>query len=47
MLATPGFHHIHLNSVDPEAAIGFYTKQFPSTQAGIGPGTRRCSRPMT
>ena len=22
MLPTPGFHHLHLNSVDPEAAIG-------------------------
>lgn len=21
MLPTPGFHHLHLNSVDPEAAI--------------------------
>jgi hypothetical protein len=34
MLATPGFHHLHLNSVDPEAAIGFYTRQFPSTSKG-------------
>jgi hypothetical protein len=32
MLETPGFHHIHLNSVDPEAAIGFYTRQFPTTR---------------
>jgi catechol 2,3-dioxygenase-like lactoylglutathione lyase family enzyme len=31
MLATPGFHHLHLNSVDPEAAIAFYTRQFSST----------------
>jgi catechol 2,3-dioxygenase-like lactoylglutathione lyase family enzyme len=31
VLATPGFHHLHLNSVNPEAAIAFYTKQFPST----------------
>jgi catechol 2,3-dioxygenase-like lactoylglutathione lyase family enzyme len=30
-LGTPGFHHLHLNSVNPEAAIAFYTKQFPST----------------
>ena len=34
MLPTPGFHHLHLNSVDPEAAIGFYTRQFPSTHGG-------------
>jgi catechol 2,3-dioxygenase-like lactoylglutathione lyase family enzyme len=31
MLPTPDFHHLHLNSVDPEAAIDFYTRQFPST----------------
>jgi hypothetical protein len=29
-LATPGFHHLHLNSMNPEAAIDFYTRQFPS-----------------
>ena len=27
-LPTPGFHHLHLNSINPEAAIDFYTKQF-------------------
>ncbi len=26
----PGFHHLHLNSVDPEAALAFYTEQFPT-----------------
>lgn len=31
MLATPGFHHLHLNSVNPDAAIDFYVRQFPST----------------
>jgi catechol 2,3-dioxygenase-like lactoylglutathione lyase family enzyme len=31
MLPTPKFHHLHLNSVDPDAAIAFYTRQFPST----------------
>jgi catechol 2,3-dioxygenase-like lactoylglutathione lyase family enzyme len=30
-LPTPGFHHLHLNSVNPEAAIAFYAAQFPST----------------
>jgi catechol 2,3-dioxygenase-like lactoylglutathione lyase family enzyme len=30
-LLAPGFHHLHLNSVDPEAAIAFYTRQFPTT----------------
>ena len=32
MYATPTFHHLHLNSVDPDAAIDFYTRQFPSAQ---------------
>lgn len=27
----PGFHHLHLNSLNPEAAVDFYTRQFPST----------------
>jgi catechol 2,3-dioxygenase-like lactoylglutathione lyase family enzyme len=31
-LPAPGFHHLHLNSVDPDAAIGFYTRQFPTTR---------------
>jgi catechol 2,3-dioxygenase-like lactoylglutathione lyase family enzyme len=31
VLATPRFHHLHLNSVDPDAAIDFYTAQFPTT----------------
>jgi catechol 2,3-dioxygenase-like lactoylglutathione lyase family enzyme len=30
-LPTPGFHHLHLNSANPEAAIAFYATQFPST----------------
>ena len=30
-LPPPGFHHLHLNSTNPEAAIDFYTRQFPST----------------
>jgi catechol 2,3-dioxygenase-like lactoylglutathione lyase family enzyme len=34
MLQTPGFHHLHLNSVDPDRAIGFYTRQFPTTAKG-------------
>lgn len=31
MLQAPSFHHLHLNSRDPEAAIDFYTRQFAST----------------
>ena len=30
-LPAPSFHHLHLNSVNPDAAIEFYTKAFPST----------------
>ena len=30
-LPVPGFHHLHLNSVNPDAAIDFYTRAFPST----------------
>jgi catechol 2,3-dioxygenase-like lactoylglutathione lyase family enzyme len=29
---TAGFHHVHLNSVDPSAAIDFYTKTFDVTK---------------
>jgi catechol 2,3-dioxygenase-like lactoylglutathione lyase family enzyme len=38
MLATPAFHHLHLNSIDPDAAIAFYTHQFPSTSKGTWAG---------
>ena len=31
VLPPPHFHHLALNSVDPEAAIAFYLKEFPST----------------
>ena len=37
MLPAPGFHHLHLNSVDPDAAIDFYVRQFPrSTKTSWG-----------
>src|SRR5262245_10244334 len=36
-LPTPGFHHLHLNSVDPDAAIAFYCRQF-ATSAGTSWG---------
>jgi catechol 2,3-dioxygenase-like lactoylglutathione lyase family enzyme len=29
MLSEPRFHHLHLNCIDPEAAIAFYVRQFP------------------
>jgi len=31
MLDAPGFHHMHLNSVDPDAAVDFYARVFPTT----------------
>ncbi|MGH7311755.1 MAG: hypothetical protein ACREJV_01185, partial [Candidatus Rokuibacteriota bacterium] len=31
MLPAPGFHHLHLNSVDPGAAVDFYLRQFPAS----------------
>jgi len=31
-LAPPSFHHLMLNSVDPQAAVVFYLKAFPSTK---------------
>jgi len=37
-LPAPRFHHLHLNSTNPEAAIEFYTKQFPSTSKTIFAG---------
>src|SRR5262245_38165845 len=30
-LPAPSFHHLHLNSMNPTAAIDWYTKAFPST----------------
>jgi catechol 2,3-dioxygenase-like lactoylglutathione lyase family enzyme len=37
-LPAPGFHHLHLNAVDPDAAIAFYTRQFPSTAKAVWGG---------
>lgn len=37
-LGTPAFHHLHLNSINPDAAIDFYTKAFPSTAKGTFAG---------
>ncbi|HEY7185505.1 MAG TPA: hypothetical protein VH436_03100 [Vicinamibacterales bacterium] len=31
LAATPGFHHLHLLSANPEAAVAFYTRAFPTT----------------
>src|SRR5579883_2798063 len=39
-LPAPGFHHLHLNSTDPNAAIDFYVKQFPSASRTTFAGAR-------
>jgi catechol 2,3-dioxygenase-like lactoylglutathione lyase family enzyme len=31
VLPAPSFHHLHLNSVDPDAAIAFYAARFPTS----------------
>jgi catechol 2,3-dioxygenase-like lactoylglutathione lyase family enzyme len=37
-LPAPVFHHLHLNSINPEAAIEFYAKAFPTTSKGAFAG---------
>ncbi|HEX2150449.1 MAG TPA: VOC family protein [Stellaceae bacterium] len=44
-LPAPGFHHLHLNSVDPDAAIDFYVRQFPSTNKGSWGGHKALFSP--
>jgi catechol 2,3-dioxygenase-like lactoylglutathione lyase family enzyme len=45
MLPAPGFHHLHLNSIDPDSAIDFYTRQFPSTSKGSWGGVPALKSP--
>ena len=45
MLPAPGFHHLHLNSVDPDAAIDFYTRQFATTAKASWGGLPALSSP--
>ncbi len=44
-LPPPGFHHLHLNAVDPEAAIAFYARQFPSTAKAAWGGVAALKSP--
>lgn len=44
-LPAPGFHHLHVNSVNPEAAIDFYTTAFPSTSRTTFAGQPALSSP--
>lgn len=37
-LPPPGFHHLHLDSTDPDAAIDFYAKNFQSTSRSMWGG---------
>src|SRR5499427_1004749 len=43
--SVPGFHHLHLNAVDPDAAIAFYTRQFPSTAKSVWGGIAALKSP--
>jgi catechol 2,3-dioxygenase-like lactoylglutathione lyase family enzyme len=45
MLPAPGFHHLHLNSVDPDAAVDFYTRRFPTTAKTSWGGLRALASP--
>ena len=44
-LPPPAFHHLHLNATDPEAAIAFYTRQFPSTAKATWGGAAALKSP--
>src|SRR5215470_14662023 len=44
-LPPPGFHHLHLNAVDPDGAIAFYTRQFPSTAKAVWNGIAALKSP--
>ena len=43
--APPHFHHLALNSTDPEAAIAFYVKQFPATSRSTWEGLPALASP--
>jgi catechol 2,3-dioxygenase-like lactoylglutathione lyase family enzyme len=45
MLPAPAFHHLHLNSVDPDAAIDFYVRQFPRSARARWGGLPALSAP--
>ena len=44
-LGIPAFHHLHLNSINPEKAIDFYTRQFPSTSKATFAGAPALKSP--
>lgn len=45
MLPAPVFHHLHLNSTDPQAAIDFYAAQFSSSSSTSWGGLPALSSP--
>ena len=45
-LAPPRFHHIELNSTDPEGAIAFYRKEFPTTSRTVWQGMPALASPQ-
>jgi catechol 2,3-dioxygenase-like lactoylglutathione lyase family enzyme len=45
VLDAPRFHHLHLNSVDPDAAIDFYVRQFSTTSRATWGGFPALSSP--
>jgi catechol 2,3-dioxygenase-like lactoylglutathione lyase family enzyme len=45
VLPPPHFHHLVLNSTDPDAAIAFYIKEFPSTSQVIWEGMKALASP--
>jgi catechol 2,3-dioxygenase-like lactoylglutathione lyase family enzyme len=45
MLPPPKFHHLQLNSTDPDAAIAFYIKEFPSTSRTVWEGMPALASP--
>ena len=45
MLEPPRFHHLHLNSLDPDAAIDFYVRQFPCTRRTTWAGQPAAATP--
>src|SRR5215510_10079584 len=44
-LSPPGFHHLHLNATNPDAAMTFYTKAFPATSKSTWGGLPALTSP--
>src|SRR6185369_8989927 len=44
-LPPPGFHHLHLNSMNPDTAASWYAKEFPSTSKATWGGMTALKSP--